>query len=112
MRVRRSRLVVRFDGVTKVDADVGYWKYPTNYFKAGDTSALRFAVPSLLWPSTVFVLFSVMGELLSSNLAEQALPERPRPAWAEVCPPLARQPVAWPSADPHCVSGLTPAPPP
>lgn len=35
VRVKRSRLTVRIDGRTKVDADVGYWKYPTNYFKAG-----------------------------------------------------------------------------
>lgn len=62
VRVQRSRLVVLIDGKTKVNVDVGYWKYSTNYFKAGGTftwplsvlfavTAVDMALPhfSLLW---------------------------------------------------------------
>lgn len=80
VRVKRSRLTVRIDGRTKVDADVGYWKYPTNYFKAGGTSTWLLSL--LVAEATVdeaSLYLSLFWALLIAPLATRQIRRTDRP---------------------------------
>lgn len=103
VRVKRSRLTVRIDGRTKVDADVGYWKYPTNYFKAGGTSTWLLSL--LVAEATVdeaSLYLSLFWALLIVPLATRQIRRTDRPGQRSGRLPLPARHVDeyWPAAYP------------